>query len=175
MFSVATPDAILPTAVDSFERTSSRDLQDFDSRFREIVHSSNRQSQFLTMYDVFKRQSNLLSQLSSVPDDWNGYGSPAPSAEAIGTARTILAILWTERLLPRRVLPSADGGVALVFSSANENRAVIETLNSSEAFILAYDRSGNSRTLDWPEATQARHESLLRLKDHLRGARLALA
>ncbi len=175
MLSFAPPDAILSTAVDSFERTSSHDLQAFDSQFREIVHSSNRQSQFLTMYDVFKRQANLLSELSSVPDDWNGYGSPAPSAEAITTARTILNTLWTERLLPRRVLPSAEGGVALVFSSTNENRAVIETLNNNEAFILVYDRSGNSRTLDWPESNQVQHEFLLRLKDHLKGARLAVA
>ena len=60
MLSFAPPDAILSTAVDSFERTSSHDLQAFDSQFREIVHSSNRQSQILTMYDVFKRQANLL-------------------------------------------------------------------------------------------------------------------
>jgi hypothetical protein len=127
------------------------------------------------MYDMFKRQANLLTQLSSVPDDWNGYGSPAPSAEAIGIAKTILNTLWTERLLPRRVLPSAEGGVALVFSSANENRAVIETLNSNEAFILIYDRSGNSRTFDWPGSRQVQHEYLLSLKDHLKGARLAVA
>jgi hypothetical protein len=175
MFSFAVPDVIQTTAIDSFERTSSGDLQNFDERFRETVHSSNSQSQFLTMYDVFKRQAKLLSELSSVPDDWNGYGSPAPSTAAIGIARTILNTLWTERLLPRRVLPSAEGGVALVFSSVTENRAVIETLNSKEAFILVYDRNGNSRTLDWPESTQARHESVLSLKDHLKGARLAVA
>jgi len=127
------------------------------------------------MFDVFKRQANLLSQLSLVPDDWNGYGSPAPSGEAIGIARTILNILWTERLIPRRVLPSAEGGVALVFSSTSENRAVIETLNNRETIILFYDRSGNSKTLDWPESTQVQHEFLLSLKDHLRGARLAVA
>ena len=103
MLSFAAPDTTLPVAVDSFERTSNRDLQDFDSRFREIVHSSNRQSQFLTMYDVFKRQASLLNELGSVPDDWNGYGSPAPSTDAIRIARTILSTLWTERLLPRQV------------------------------------------------------------------------
>jgi hypothetical protein len=175
MLSFAVPDMIQATAVDSFERTSSGDLQNFEERFRETVHSSNCQSQFLTLFDVFKRQANLLTQLSSVPDDWNGYGSPAPSTEAIRVAKTILNTLWTERLLPRRVLPSAEGGVALVFSSANENRAVIETLNSNEAFILVYDRAGNSRTLDWPESPKVQHEFLLSLKDHLKGARLAVA
>lgn len=175
MFSFATPDVTQTTAVDSFERTSSRDLQAFEFRFRETVQSSNCQSQFLTMLDVFKRQANLLTQLCSVPDDWNGYGSPAPTGEAIKIARAILNTLWTERLIPRRVLPSAEGGVALVFSSASENRAVIETLNTNETSILVYDRSGNSKTLDWPESPPLQHELLLRLKDHLKGARLAVA
>jgi hypothetical protein len=175
MLSFAVPDIIQSAAMDSFERTSSGDLQNFEERFRETVQLSNCQSQYLTLYDVFKRQAKLLTQLSSVPDDWNGYGSPAPSTEAIGIAKAILNTLWTERLLPRRVLPSAEGGVALVFSSANENRAVIETLNSNEAFILVYDRGGNSRTLDWPESPKVQHEFLLSLKDHLKGARLAVA
>ena len=175
MLSFGSPVAIQQTVVDSFERTSSRDLQAFEDRFREAVDSSNCQSQFLSMYDVFKRLTNLLTRLSSVSDDWNGYGSPAPSPQAVGVARTILTTLWTERLLPKRVLPSADGGVALVFSSVTENRAVIEVLNSNEAFVLLYDRSGNSRTLDWPQSRQLQHESLQSLKDHLKGVRLAVA
>ena len=175
MLSFAVPDAIQVTVADSFEVSSSRDIRAFEDGFRQTIDLSTGQSEFLTMYDVFKRQSKVLSQLSSVPDDWNGYGSPAPSDEAIVVARKILNILWTERLVPRRVLPSADGGVALLFSSSNENRAVIETLNINEAFILVYDRSGNSRTLDWPESPKIQHELLLRLKDHLKGARLAVA
>jgi hypothetical protein len=161
-----------PAVYDTFERTSSRDLKPVQEMLYRSFDSTFR-SEFLTMLLSFDRLSRTLTHLESVPDDWNTYGSPAPSARSIKVARSIFNTLRSEHLLPKRVLPSADGGVAFVFSSTTENRAAIETLNSEESFVLLYDRKGNSRTLDWAESGSKQDEMLNTLRDHLRGASLA--
>ncbi len=53
-----------------------------------------------------------------------------------------------------RVARSAEGGVAIIFNPAAEHRAVIESLNNSEAFILLYDKAGNSKTLALPDSAE---------------------
>jgi hypothetical protein len=173
MLNYAQTDFRQPAVVDTFDRTSSDELQKYGKQFRQSLYSSTSQSVFLSMYFAFDRLGRSLSQLDSVPDDWNTYGSPAPTVRSIKTARRILDSLQSESLLPKRVLPSAEGGVAFVYHSDTENRAVIESLNNDEAFILLYDRMGNSRTLDWSASRSEQQNLLRKLRDHLRGMSLA--
>ena len=172
MLSFVPAEAWQPRVVDTFERTSSGDLSPLREQLRKL-NLSNTHSEFLSMLNTFDVLRRSLSQLASMLDDWNRYGSPAPSARSIVRAQQVLDSLQSESLPPKRVLPSAEGGVAFVYLSETENRAVIESLNSDEIFILLYDRRGNSKTLDWSQSRLAQKSLLRELRDHLRGTSLA--
>jgi hypothetical protein len=139
-----------------------------EQRFRSTV-----ESQYMTRSRIMEGLYESLRMLGLVPDDWNSYGSPRPSTKAIAVAERMLDALRNEVFLPRLVLPSAEGGVALTFLSNTENRAVIESLNNDEAFVLLYDRRGNSETLDWSDSGLEQAQLLARMKAHLQGAGLA--
>lgn len=128
-------------------------------------------SEFIAAEELLGPIRSALRDLDNTKSDWNSYGAPAPSLRSINMGWRVLASLREAALIPERVLPSAEGGVAFIFMSTGENRAVIETLNSGEDFVLLYDRRGNSKTMEW---TGEITETLLRsLKTHLRGSRIA--
>jgi hypothetical protein len=161
------------TIADTFERTTGRtacqELRTMDEeRFRSTV-----ESQYLIRSRIMEDLYDSLRMLEFVPDDWNSYGSPRPSTKAIALAERMLDELRHEVFLPRRVLPSAEGGVALTFLSDTENRAVIESLNNDEAFVLLYDRRGNTETLHWSDSGPEQVQLLARMKAHLQGVGLA--
>jgi hypothetical protein len=171
MLSFAPAEAWQPRIVDTFERTSNTEVSALSEKIKSEWSSSP--SEYLAMLDSFDWLGRSLSRLVSVPNNWNMYGAPAPSAASIEIARRVLESLQVESLLPSRVLPSAEGGIAFIFLSNTDNRAVIESLNSDEAFILLYDRAGNSKTLDWSESWPTKRNLLRVLRDHLRGTPLA--
>jgi hypothetical protein len=159
--------------VDSFERTSNRDVEAARNRLKEQYEKDRGRSRVRDLLERYETMSNWLNELYSVPDDWNAYGSPAPTKPSIEISRGVLNSLWVENLIPDRALPSAEGGVALIFRTENDNRAVIETQNDLSTYVLLYDRKGNSRTLDWSDPGPARSEALRQLERHLKGASLA--
>jgi len=170
------PPAVGETAVlDTFERTTSDEVRALVGCLRERYEASRNHSRVRDLLDRLDSLSFLLNNLYLVPENWNGYGSPKPSAASIEASRSILNSLWGEAIMPEKVLPSADGGVSLVFLSDSDNRAVIEALNEDETYVLLYDKQGNSRTLAWGEAPQERQDALRQLHTHLQGLRLAAA
>lgn len=109
----------------------------------------------------------------SLQSNWNSYGSAAPSPESIIAAKHMLESLAGEALTPDNVRPSAEGGVAIIFSGAGKNRAIVESLNDNEQFIMLYDLDGSSRTIDWAQNDETELLSILR--NHLQGVPLAAA
>jgi len=136
-------------AVDSFERTSSREVAAAGRLLVEAYEKDRNRSRVRELFERFEIVNNWLNELCFVPNDWNAYGSPAPTRPSVERARSILTTLWAENLVPDRALPSAEGGVALIFRTPNQNRAVVEALNDFSAYVLLYDRRGNSQTLEW--------------------------
>jgi hypothetical protein len=161
------------SVVDTFERTSNEEVRLLRESLRHAYEKDRGRSQIRELLERYEAMSNLLNDLYFVPDDWNAYGSPAPSKPSIEISRGILNSLWTGKTLPDRVLPSADGGVSLVFLTDNDNRAVIETLNDDTSFLLLYDRRGNSKTLAWNDAAAEKDKTLQQLQVHLNGGPLA--
>ena len=60
-----------------------------------------------------------LVQLRHLQDGWNGYAAPAPSERAIDTANSFIDILVRAKYEPKRLAPSAVGGVAVTQRSGN--------------------------------------------------------
>ena len=80
-------------------------------------------------------------QLTQLRDGWNGYDAPAPSAKAILTAQGFVETLLSQKYEPKRVAPSAVGGVGI--TQRNRNKKVyVEFFNDGKVFALFSD--GNS-------------------------------
>jgi hypothetical protein len=88
-----------------------------------------------------RHQLDRIFQLSNFEDDWNGYGSPRPNRASVTTARNILMRMHGQNLLPERISPSAEGGVALCFNRADGRYADLEISNEGE--VLATTSNGN--------------------------------
>jgi hypothetical protein len=175
MFSYQTTDA-RTVLIDTLERTSSRTLRTPSvRRLTESLTRSSESSEFLTRMRLLAERRQEVESLARLQDNWNSYGSPAPTPASISSAKGTLSLLQRVLLVPSKVLPSAEGGVALTFLSETRNRAVIESLNNGESFILMYDLDGNNETVDWPHDEVEVQEKLDRLGKHLRGMSLAFA
>ena len=156
---------------DTLRRTATPGFTNVYLREAERDHRSRSLSQFHTNRNYVYELISGLDHLESVGTNWNSYGSPAPSAHSISAAKQMLEAFAGDALSPDDVRPSAEGGVAIIFSGYGRNRAIIESLNNDEQFILLYDLDGNSRTVDW---TQRGEKSLIAvLRDHLQGVPLA--
>ena len=79
-------------------------------------------------------------ELSKLKDGWNGYDAPAPSEQARLTARSFVDILLKEKYEPKRVSPSAVGGVA-VTQRKNNRKVYVEFFNDGTVFALFSDGS----------------------------------
>jgi len=137
------------------------------------MERSRDSSEVLTRLRIFGERLDDISNLANLSADWNSYGSPVPSSTSIKSATKVLSDLNNIFMVPDKVLPSAEGGVAMTFLSESRNRAVIETLNNGEAFILLYDLDGNNETLDLGNSDLEHSEKFGQLKKHLRGLSLA--
>ena len=73
------------------------------------------------------------SAYGELTDNWNGYGAPAPSADAIRAAKRLIRSAADPR--PTRVAPSAMGGIAVEFAVA-DREVVAEFFNSGAAHAL---------------------------------------
>jgi hypothetical protein len=132
---------------------------------------STSQSVICSTITIFDPVMQQLASLATLTENWDSYGAPVPNSKSLEAAQRIMSGLRRELILPARILPSAEGGVAFTFLTKNDNRAVIETLNTGEEFVLLYDINGHSLTLDWPSNSE--DKVLERLKLHLRGQGLA--
>jgi hypothetical protein len=81
-----------------------------------------------------------LESLSSLARGWDGYTAEPPNATALGNGRNLLEALSLMSVVPERVVPSADGGVALVLSAHPTYRA-IECFNDGEIVASLSDRA----------------------------------
>lgn len=62
---------------------------------------------------VFDRLHDKIRDLSGLSDGWDGRGAPAPSATAADMAQKVLVIASRFLAPPDRIVPDADGGLAV--------------------------------------------------------------
>ncbi len=128
-------------------------------------------SQLLTNACEVDRMRELVWSFRDLPQNWNEHCSPVPSSEAIAATSRVLQSIKFSVVVPERVQPSADGGIALTYVGKGLNRAMIEVLNEGEQYAVLYDTEGNAEVLDLD--LQAPLPVLNRLAAHLKGERVA--
>ncbi len=80
---------------------------------------------------------NRLEQLSSLPANWDSYGSEPPSQLAVSAAAGIADAFISFGLIPDTIVPSAEGGIAICFVR-NQKYADIECFNSGDILAVRY-------------------------------------
>jgi hypothetical protein len=79
-----------------------------------------------------------LSKLSQLQEGWNGYAAPAPTEEAILTARSFVDTLLQEQYEPNRLAPSAVGGVGVTHRKGSKS-VYVEFYNDGRVLALFSD------------------------------------
>jgi hypothetical protein len=79
-------------------------------------------------------------ELNKLKDGWNGYNAPAPSPKAIDMAESFVDTLLRAKYEPKRLAPSAVGGVA-VTQRKRGKKVYVEFFNDGTVFALFSDGS----------------------------------
>jgi hypothetical protein len=102
-----------------------------------------RDLQLRVTFDGARRR---LKELVSLPQDWDTYDAPPPSAHAKEQADRVLDLLQTLSQPLTKVVASAEGGIGICFV-VGDRYADIECLNSGE--ILAVTYRGSEEPFVW--------------------------
>ncbi len=79
----------------------------------------------------------MFLRLEGLEDDWDGYGTAAPSDEAIRKAKRCVCELARLGRFPSKIGASAEGGVGIVFRTGIGRYAEIEVFNDGAAIACA--------------------------------------
>lgn len=107
-----------------------------------------------------------LTQTSMLQQGWDTYGAEPPNEMARVLAARVLALLEVAVLPPTRLLPSAEGGIALAFARGN-GRAEIEIYNTGEIAAVAYSGDDEPTAWDLDESDAAIKSTIERIRVHL--------
>jgi hypothetical protein len=110
---------------------------------------------------AFAAAESQLERLAHVNSGWDSYGAEPPNVAARNSAARILSFLKDAGVVPTKIVPSAEGGVAICFVSGSRY-ADIECLNAGE--ILAVTYRGKEDPNVW-ETANAREEVMSAIDD----------
>ena len=79
-----------------------------------------------------------FERLSRLREGWNGYAAPAPTEQAILMAKSFVDTLLREKYEPKRLVPSAVGGVGITHRHGDKN-VYVEFYNDGRVLALFSD------------------------------------
>ena len=91
--------------------------------------------------DVFSPFFEKLNFLEDYENGWDSYSAPQPNVQAIENAKSILTSLEYLDFSPIKILPSCEGGVAIVFKSRYKY-ADFECFNDGEILMAMVSEDG---------------------------------
>ena len=105
-------------------------------------------------------------QLSRLHDGWNGYDAPAPSEKAIRTAERFVDTLLREKYEPRRLAPSAVGGVGVTQRKGNRS-VYVEFYNDGRVLALFSDDVSEPEVQRVEPGLQSFKKLIVEMRDYL--------
>lgn len=115
--------------------------RDLNAKLEEIYRSA-----FWRSKARFVEARRRLKSTVTLACGWDTYGAEAPNDVARALAWKILDALEADLLPPTRLMPSAEGGIAISFVEG-DNRAEIEIYNTGEVAAATY--SARSEPMAW--------------------------
>jgi hypothetical protein len=105
-------------------------------------------------------------QLSKLQDGWNGYDAPAPSEKARRTAESFVDTLLKEKYEPRRLAPSAVGGVGVTQRKGNRS-VYVEFYNDGRVLALFSDDVSEPQVKRVEPGLQSFKKLIAEMRDYL--------
>lgn len=107
-----------------------------------------------------------LFELKNLEANWDSYGAPPPNARSLFEAQRILTRLVDEEAMsPSRVVPSAEGGVGIVFVQ-DDRYADFECFNDGAIAAVISDRSRGTPKV-WNVDDRSLSDSIQRIREFL--------
>lgn len=113
---------------------------------------SRQGSEYISQTMAIVELENKLQKLGRLSNNWDSYGSDAPSAATISSASRIGTIFIKLGLTPDVTVPSSEGGVALCFIR-NKKYADVEFFNSGSIIAVRHSLQ------DDPKAWSITHDN----------------
>jgi len=155
-----------PIVPDRSEPGSGRSLLEnipFFSRVdRNLPESSNPGASVLQKYKVQEE----IQHLSKLVKGWDSYVAEPPVARAIDLAREVADSLHSLGLTPRKAVPLADGGVALVLM-ARPFYAGFEIYNDGEILAVFSDRKERHEAWETSLQSEKLRDTSRRLREYM--------
>ena len=98
-----------------------------------------RSTSYLASADWLREALAGLQRLADFPEDWDGYGSPALTGEAIGQARQVILELARAGVLSPDIRPVSGGGVQLEWRHAGRELELGILPNGDLEFLVVLD------------------------------------
>ncbi|MBX3143903.1 MAG: hypothetical protein KF813_09125 [Trueperaceae bacterium] len=136
----------------------------YSALFRDFVSSPAIQTSVLTVREVSDKYRTMLDEIRAMQNlqhGWNTYDAEAPNQTAVELASKMLVKIWSFSSYLDRVLPTASGGIALIFVKTS-GYADIEAFNDGEVLVGAYPDDGDTEV--WPVDPERPDAGLRRLR-----------
>lgn len=110
-----------------------------------------------------------LSKAALLEPNWNSYGSERPNSVAIANARKIIGLCDGAGVIPARIVPDADGGMAVTFFE-NEKHSYIAASNDSSMVAAMFDYRPMDEPIAWEldASTEQINSALARIVEYLK-------
>jgi len=115
--------------------SSSRKIMKF---FAELIKEARSTSRFLQIEKQYRDLGAALETYANLEDNWDSYGADKPSPSAIKATAEFMEKVRAEPFVPDRIIPSAEGGIAIYFTKGPKT-AYVEYRNSGGVILAMYD------------------------------------
>lgn len=124
----------LPVTVTQRETAIISNAYDEPARLFESIKADSKWQSRVAL----ERLTNVIADLRTISDGWDGECAPRPSNESLDLAWSALEQMYEYGLTPSGVVPSVEGGAAIAFVK-NAKYAHLEFLNDGNVLTVAYE------------------------------------
>jgi hypothetical protein len=134
--------------------------------FKQLIAEAQSTSQFLQVEKCYQDLCESLDSCSNLAANWNSYDAERPSPTTIKAVARFLRKLRTELFMPNRVIPSAEGGIAVYFTRGDKT-AYLEYRNSGESILAMYDNLGDPLVVELTESDADESRAITEIREYV--------
>jgi hypothetical protein len=135
-------------------------------KFEQFLAESLNTSRFLLIEKLYLDLCSSLYRYSFLQDNWDSYGAEKPSPRATAATARFLARLHSELFMPNRLIPSAEGGIAVYFRAGTKT-SYLEYRNSGEIILAMYDKHSDPIVIELNESDADESRALRLIREYI--------
>jgi hypothetical protein len=136
--------------------------------FKQLIAEARSTSKFLQIEKTYQEMRSSLDAYATLPDNWDSYGAAKPARHCIEATDRFLERLFAELFMPNRVIPSAEGGMAVYFNS-DKKTAYVEYRNSREVILAMFDDHSDPIIIELTESDADESRALSLIRSYITG------